>query len=250
MTVSRETIEVVLRERLFDWLEFWGLADYGYSVERLVALTFLLSDYEKANVIGTRDPERILELHVMDSLSCLLHPPMNNARRMVDVGSGAGLPGLPLKLCLREAELNMIESTGKKAAFLRSAVDALSVRGAKVTNARVEDLGRDSAHRGAYDVATARAVAALPVLAEYCLPLVRAGGCVIAMKGRPSREELAQGQSAAWVLGGALESVVDVPQLPGTEARSRCLVVFQKMRETPRRYPRRTGIPAKSPLGA
>lgn len=250
MTVSRETTKVELQRRLTTWLSSWSLEEYGPAVGRMIDFTFLLADYERANVVGTRDPERLLELHVMDSLSCLLHPSIKGARRIVDVGSGAGLPGLPLKLCLGDVELQTVESTGKKADFLREATDSLGVENVDVSNARVEDLGQELEYRDYYDVATARAVAALPVLAEYCLPLVKVGGHVIAMKGQPSKAELAHGESAARMLGGKLEAVIPVPQLPGTEARHRCLVVLKKIKATPRRYPRRTGIPAKNPLGA
>ena len=249
MNVSRETLAITLQEKLLGWLESWGLDDYDYAVDRLVEYAFLLSEYDKANVVGTRDPERIVELHVMDSLSCLLQLRLVEVSQMVDVGSGAGLPGIPLKLCLESPHLNLVESTHKKAVFLEAVIEALGIRDATVINARVEDAGRDSNYRSGQDLATVRAVAALPVLAEYCLPLVKVGGCVVAMKGRPSHEELEQGKRAAEVLNGKLENIVPVPQLPGTEAKSRCLVVFRKLKKTPKTYPRRVGMPVKSPLG-
>lgn len=247
--VSRETVEGALRERLSRWLNFWGITTDDERVRCLVEFAFMLSSYKDANVVGTRDVGRVLDLHIADSLSCLLHGPLHNAGRLVDVGSGAGLPGIPLRLCLPESQVHLVEATGKKAAFLKKAVECFSPTHTRVINGRVEDLGQNTKYRATYDIATVRAVASLPVLAEYCLPLVKVGGCVVAMKGRPSLEELDRGEEAACVLGGRLKTVIPVPTLPGTEPRNRCLVVFEKDRRTPSGYPRRVGLPRKNPLG-
>lgn len=213
--------------------------------------SLLLAGYERANIIGTRDPEEILLEHVLDSLSCLLFPPLLRARRVVDVGSGGGLPGIPLKILLPEAEMVFVEATGKKARFLEHAVQRLGLRGARVVNDRVEEVGRESGHRSAYDVALARAVAALPVLAEYCVPLVRVGGHVVAMKGRIGEEELRGGGAAARILGARISGVIEVTRLPEVgEKKKRELIVLEKEGETPGQYPRKTGIPAKRPLAA
>ena len=249
MSVSRETLEVTLRERLSEWLDHWGIAISAGSIDRLIQFTFLLSEYDVANVVGTRDPEALLELHIADSLSCLLHPVFSEADDIVDAGSGAGLPGLALGLSLIHAEVTLIESTGKKTDFMRGAAESLGTSDATILTARAEEVGRDSDLRESFDVATARALASLPVLAEYCLPLVRVGGCVVAMKGKPSREELDLGYRAAEMLGGRLETVIEVPTLPSTEARDRCLVVLRKEVETPKKYPRRVGLPRQQPLG-
>lgn len=249
MTVSRETKQREMRRRLTNWLDVWSVEADEAVVGRLVEFAFMLSAYTEANVVGTRDLDQILERHIADSLSCLLHQPSHNARMLVDVGSGAGLPGLPLRMCLPRTSVTLIESTGKKTAFAEQIVDRFELADTHILNERAEGLGRNPEYREKFDLATARALASLPVVAEYCLPLVTVGGYVVAMKGRPTREELDQGARAAEVLGGKLEQVVDVPTLPETEVRSRCLVVLKKEAETPRRYPRRVGLPRQHPLG-
>lgn len=242
--VKRRVRRVVERQ-----LEEWGIRISAAQLERLGVYSELLAGYRKANVIGTRDPEVILLEHVLDSLSCLLFRPLSRARRVVDVGSGGGLPGIPLKIALPDVRMALVEATGKKAGFLEEAVLGLGLSGVEVINKRVEEVGRDIEHRSAYDAAVARAVAALPTLAEYCVPLVRVGGHVVAMKGRIGEDELRQGEAAAGELGASVSEVLEVQRLPEVgEEKQRRLVILTKERESPERYPRKTGIPAKRPL--
>lgn len=215
----------------------------------LIAYADLLSRYEKANVIGTRDFEEILHRHVLDSLSCLLFAPLRVANRVGDIGSGGGLPGIPLAAVLPDAKVTLIESIGKKAMFLRYAKEELGLANVNVINARVEESGREDVHRGAYDVCAVRALARLSVVAEYSLPLLRRGGNVVAMKGRVDAGERAEGERALRKLGGRVSDEVQVRYLPGLEQGERRLVVLEKMEETPGAYPRRTGTPARNPLG-
>lgn len=215
----------------------------------LIAYADLLSRYEKANVIGTRDFEEILHRHVLDSLSCLLFAPLRTANRVGDIGSGGGLPGIPLAAVLPDAKVTLIESIGKKAMFLRYAKEELGLANVNVMNARVEESGREDVHRGAYDVCAVRALARLSVVAEYSLPLLRRGGNVVAMKGRVDAGERAEGERALRKLGGRVSDEVQVRYLPGLEQGERRLVVLEKMEETPGAYPRRTGTPARNPLG-
>src|SRR4028119_493104 len=161
----------------------WGLGLGVGAKTSLVAYAGLLSQYERANVIGTKDFEEILRRHVLDSLSCLLFTPLKNVRKVGDIGSGGGLPGIPLAVALPDAEVTLFESTGKKAEFLRYAVEELGLANVRVVNARTEESARDD-HRGRYEVCTARALARLSVVAEYSLPLLRRGGHAMAMKGR------------------------------------------------------------------
>ena len=210
----------------------------------------LLALYDRANVIGTRELDRILLDHVLDSLSCFLHEPLFRSRRLADVGSGGGLPGIPIKIMKPDLATTLVESTGKKAAFLQLAVDSLSLKGVEVARTRVEDLGRTHGHRGEYDVVTCRAVARLSVVAEYCVPLLKGGGRAIAMKGRLEPEELAEGQRAVDALGAKVAGTTRVPMLPEVGEKERNLVILEKIRETPTQYPRRVGIAGKRPLGA
>ena len=227
----------------------WGLRLDGGRHERLLEYARLLASYERANVIGTRDEGRIVFEHVLDSLSCFLHRPLLGAGRLVDVGSGGGLPGIPIKIAEPELATTLVESTGKKARFLQHAVDALSLDGAEIANTRAEDLGRTRMHRGAYEVATSRAVARLSVVAEYCVPLLEIGGRAIAMKGRLEAAELEEGERAVEALGAKVAEIIKVPVLPEVGEKERNLVILEKIGETPSRYPRRSGVVAKRPLG-
>lgn len=217
---------------------------------RLSEYARLLADYDRANVIGVREFERVLLDHVLDSLSCLLSEPLGRARSLIDVGSGGGLPGIPLGLALPNLKVVLAESTGKKASFLSAAAQTLRLTNALVKNERIEALAHQAEHRGMYDVATARAVARLSVVAEYCVPCVRVGGSVVSMKGRLQEEELAEGRRAAAALGAEISDVMRVPLLPEVGRNEHRLVIMQKVRPTPARYPRAPGRAAKRPLGA
>ena len=227
----------------------WGISLGTRRLARLEAFARILSDYEEANVIGTRALPGILLDHILDSISCFLFRPLGTARSLVDVGSGGGLPGIPIKIVAPELEATLVESTAKKVYFLRRVVENMSLEGATVTNARVEEIARTAAHRRVYDIATARAVARLPVVAEYCVPLLKVGGYVISMKGRPDDDEIAEGERAAEKLGARVSTLIRVSRLPALEEKERCLVILEKVEETPGEYPRKVGVPAKKPLG-
>ena len=200
------------------------------------------------NFTAITDADEVRTKHFLDSLTCLAALPSwvwDGRTKVIDVGSGAGLPGLPMKIALPGLDLTLLEAVGKKAEFLRYIAGHLGLKDVNVLLARAEDLGRLPGHREGYDVAVSRAVAPMPTLVEYCLPLVRPGGVFIAMKGPSAAAELEQAGEAIAVLGGRVLEVrtVDVPGL------SRQLVVVEKECPTPSRYPRRPGIPAKRPLG-
>lgn len=227
----------------------WGLEVDREAKNKLFSYARMLSGYEKANVIGTRDFSEILQGHVLDSLSCLIFTPLREARKLVDVGSGGGLPGMSLAIVMPDTEITLIEATGKKAAFLRYVSEELKLTNVKVVNARVEEAAREEIYRGAYDVCTVRALARLSVIAEYSLPLLRKGGHLVAMKGREDEDERAEGERASAVLGGRLYSEIPVSQVSGAEQKDRRLLLLEKIEETPDHYPRRTGVPVRDPLG-
>jgi len=227
----------------------WGLALEREQTDLLVRYAELLSRYREANVIGVRDFDAVLLEHVLDSLSCLLARSLAGPTRLADVGSGGGLPGIPIAIVRPLSAVTLVESTGKKARFLRHTVETLGLSGVEVIDARVEEVGREGAHRGRYDVVTARALARLTVLAEYCVPLLRVGGAVISMKARLDATELAEGKKAAQEVGAELEEVIRVPMMSEVGEKERHLVILRKTRGTPRAYPRRVGVPAKDPLG-
>jgi 16S rRNA (guanine527-N7)-methyltransferase len=199
---------------------------------------------ERVNLTAIADDTGIVTRHFLDSLRCAMSWGAE-PQRLVDVGAGAGFPGLPLKILRPTLQLTLVESIAKKAAFLRHMVDTLGLTDVEIVIARAEVAGRDPAQRERYDVAVARAVAELRVLAEYCLPLCRIGGRFLAPKGAQIEDELRSAQPAITQLGGRLMAVEPV-ELPDLEPRT--LVVIEKIAATPPQYPRAPGVPAKRPL--
>ncbi|MCS7068569.1 MAG: 16S rRNA (guanine(527)-N(7))-methyltransferase RsmG [Meiothermus sp.] len=198
------------------------------------------------NLTAIRDERGIVLKHFVDSLSCLKSGRLEGSLRVLDLGTGAGFPGLPLKLVRPELELTFLDATHKKIAFIESICRELNLSGTQCLWGRAETLGHDPAHREAYDRVVSRAVSALNTLSELCLPLVKVGGFMIAQKGAGVAEELEQARAAIHQLGGAVRDVVAFKLLGLEEPRA--LVVVEKTHPTPARYPRRAGVPAKNPL--
>jgi 16S rRNA (guanine527-N7)-methyltransferase len=201
---------------------------------------------KKFNLTAIRDPEEIRIKHFLDSLSCVLAIGDEPVPSLIDIGTGAGFPGLPLKILYPETQLTLVESVVKKTHFLSHTVQELDLNRVEVVTARAEIVGYQARHREKYDWAVARAVANLPVLCEYLLPLVKVGGYILAQKGESALLELQEAQYAIKLLGGRHEKTIPV-RLPGIP-EERYLLVIQKTSLTPEKYPRREGIPAKRPL--
>jgi 16S rRNA (guanine527-N7)-methyltransferase len=204
----------------------------------------MLAWNRKMNLTAITDPQQVRHKHFLDSLSCLLVMP-DEPGRVIDVGSGAGFPGLVLRIVRPDMQLTLADSVAKKTGFLSHIVQVLGLEDETVVTVRAEKLGQDAVHRQSYDWALARALAPMPVLAEYLLPLVRVGGSVLAQKGADTVSEVEQAGAALVELGGELQEVMPV-NLPGGEEHY--LVLVRKVKPTPDKYPRREGIPAKRPL--
>ena len=213
------------------------------SEEALWRLLALLAGDPTAPTTVT-DPEQAVDVHVADSLAALELAPVASATAVADLGAGAGFPGLPLAVALPRARVQLVESVGRKAAFLRRAADAMALGDVEVVAARAEEW---RAALAALDLVTARAVAPLEVLVEYAAPLLREGGSLVARKGRRDPAEEAAGARAAEVLGLELVEVRRVRPWP--EARDHHLHVARKVRPTPPGFPRRAGLARKRPLG-
>ena len=201
------------------------------------------------NLTAVTDREGVLVRHFLDSLSCLNALPQGDlagGARVIDVGTGAGFPGLPLKIVCPGMRLTLLEATGKKVTFLEHLVRILELTDVTVIHGRAEELGRRPAHREQYDWALARAVAEMPTLAEYLLPLVRVGGAVLAQKGEGAAAEVHGAAAAMMRLGGRVRRLVPV-ELRGL-AETRYLVIVDKVAATSEKFPRRPGVPAKRPL--
>ncbi len=206
----------------------------------------LLEWNQKINLTAIRDVRGIRIKHFLDSLSCLPVMREGLVDRVIDVGSGAGFPGLPIKIVQPNLHLTVVESVGKKAEFCRHVAKTLRLEPVEILIDRAEAVGKMKIYRQSYDWAVARAVAILPVLAEYLLPLVRVGGGMIAMKGESAPAEVHDAEHALRVLGGRVRKLIPV-MLPGV-VEQRYLVVIDKVAATPEIYPRRVGLPAKNPL--
>ena len=207
----------------------------------------LIAWNKRHNLTAIDEPRQIRSKHFLDSLSCLLAIGNSGRMRMIDVGSGTGFPGIPLKIATPNFQLTLVESIGKKAGFCRHICNELGFHGVKIIQDRAEIVGHLPQAREGYDWALARAVAALSVLVEYLLPLVRIGGHALAMKGENGPAEVQDAEPAIELLGGRFSQLVPV-NLPGVE-EDRYLIVIEKIAATPDRFPRRVGIPAKRPLG-
>ena len=200
----------------------------------------------KINLTAIRDAANIRTKHYLDSFSCILAWKNNPPSSLIDVGSGAGFPGIPLKILYPHLQLTLVESVGKKANFCRHLVETLNFKDIKIIHARAEDVGQLNDYRESYDWAVARAVARLPVLVEYLLPLVRVGGNILAQKGETGPAEAHSAEGAIKLLGGHIRQLLPVT-LPGV-VEQRYLIVIDKIATTPPGYPRKAGIPSKEPL--
>lgn len=199
---------------------------------------------EKINLTAILEKREFIVKHFIDSLTGAFF--VGSRGKLVDVGSGSGLPGLALKIYYPELEVCLVESVGKKAAFIERAAETLGLKGFQVITMRAEEMGQAPLYRETFDYAVCRAVGNLAVIAEYCLPLVKKGGCFVAYKGDKGEEELSRGAMAIKILGGG-EEVVDKVSLPFL-GDGRTLISIGKIAPSPEKYPRRTGIPAKRPL--
>ena len=206
----------------------------------------LLAWNRKFNLTAIRDPESIHTKHFLDSLSCILAWKATPPGHLIDVGTGAGFPGIPLKILYPNLRLTLVESVGKKASFCQHILQVLGLEHVEVIQARAEELGQDPNHRETYDWAVARAVANLNVLSEYLIPFVRVGGTALAQKGESGPAEAQSAEGAMTLLGGKLRQLIPV-NLPGV-ADDRYLILVDKVAATPPKYPRKPGIPAKQPL--
>lgn len=199
---------------------------------------------QKMNLTAIIDEEGIITKHFVDSLSIV--PFLDEKdKTLIDVGTGAGFPGIPIKI-VRNIKITLLDSLEKRTKFLKEVCSSINLKNISQVHGRAEDFGVDKKYREQFDVATARAVANLPVLLEYCLPFVKVGGKFIAMKGPDAVEELKESKNAIELLGGQLEDVKSF-NLPNSDME-RTLVIIRKFRQTPAKYPRKSGKPTKEPL--
>lgn len=233
--------------------EFRAAAEtYGLALSEAQFLQFarydalLLEWNERMNLTALTEPRDVAVKHMIDSLSAYDAALFAGAPEVLDVGTGAGFPGLPLKIFAPDIELTLMDALAKRVTFLETVVRALHLEHVRCLHARAEEAARDNMHRARYDLVVSRAVARLPVLLEYTLPFVREGGHLLALKGRAWEEELEDAKRALKLLGGAVKEARPVT-LPGLDDK-RAVLVIEKTAPTPKAYPRKAGTPAKKPL--
>lgn len=230
-----------------------GLTLGDEQFAQFARLRDLLLDWNtRVNLTAITEPAEVVTRHFLDALTCVLAVPQEQRARplrLLDVGSGAGFPGLPLAIAFPRWQVTLLEATGKKTRFQEAAIAALGLTNTHTINARAEELAHTPQQRGRYHVVTARAVAALPTLLEYCAPFARVGGVIIAPKKGDLAAEITAGRHAAEALGARLLAPIAIAT-PGLAEDGRALLVARQRILCPPQYPRPGGSPLKKPLGA
>lgn len=224
-----------------------GIALSSRQLEQFETYFEMLVDWnERMNLTGITERSAVYEKHFYDSLSLSFFVDMNEVRSIADIGSGAGFPSIPLKICYPHIKVVIVDSLNKRISFLKALVERLGLSDVECVHGRAEDIARLPQYRDQFDLATARAVARLNVLNEFCLPFVRPGGRFAAMKGSQSQEEMKEATFSLKELKGKLlgEHGMFLP----IEGSERHIVVIEKIGATPRQYPRKAGTPLKQPL--
>ena len=207
-------------------------------------MNLLLEWNEKINLTAITEPQEVILKHFIDSLTINKYIKENTT--IADVGTGAGFPGIPLKIYREDLKITLIDSLNKRINFLNEVIDKLHLENISTIHSRIEDFGKDKKHREKYEYVTARAVANLTTLSEYLMPISKVGGKCICMKGNEIKDEIKDSKKAINILGGMIEKI-DEFNLPDSDI-SRNIIIVKKIKNTPNKYPRKAGIPSKEPL--
>ena len=207
---------------------------------------YLVEKNKDMNLTGITEFQEVLVKHFLDSLACVKAVDMSRIKRIMDIGTGAGFPGVPLKIAFPHLEACLLDSLKKRVNFLEETFQMLKLENITAIHGRAEEYAKNKQYRETYDLCVSRAVSNLATLSEYCLPYVKTGGYFISYKSGTVQEEVEQAQKAVKILGGKIQDVVYF-QLPDSEIQ-RSLVVIEKIKATPGRYPRKAGTPLKEPL--
>lgn len=207
----------------------------------------LLVEWNKVmNLTGITEYQDVVEKHFLDSLSIVKIIDMNQIEYAIDIGTGAGFPGIPLKIAFPDINIVLLDSLNKRIKFLDHIIEELKLDGIRTIHGRAEDYAREAGYREKFDLCVSRAVANLASLSEYCLPYVRVGGRFVSYKSGDIEQEISEGERAIKILGGKVYQVEKF-NLPGTEIQ-RSFVMIKKMKNTQNKYPRKAGMPTKEPL--
>lgn len=219
-----------------------------FSVEQIEQfykyMNLLIEWNEKMNLTAITEPKEIILKHFIDSITILKY--IDDNSKLVDVGTGAGFPGVPLSIMNPTLKITLVDSLNKRLIFLQEVVKELNLKNIEIVHARAEEFGQNKNYREKFDIATSRAVANLAILSEYLVPLVKIGGKIISMKASNAKEEINDAQKAIEVLGGKIEKIEEF-DLPESDI-GRTIIIIDKNKCTPAIYPRKAGTPAKEPI--
>ena len=224
-----------------------GITLTDIQKQQFVKFYELLVEWNKVmNLTGITEYEEVNEKHFVDSLSIVKAIDINKIETVIDVGTGAGFPGIPLKIAFPHLKVVLLDSLNKRIKFLDTVIDELGLIDIKTIHGRAEDFAKPADYREKFDLCVSRAVANLATLSEYCIPYVKKDGLFVPYKSGEIEEELEQSKKAVHVLGGKIEDVVKF-QLPGSEI-GRSFVIIKKLQNTAKKYPRKAGLPSKEPI--
>lgn len=221
------------------------------QVEQFVCFYDILTERNKVmNLTAITEPVEIIEKHFLDSLSIVKAVDLSGDKKVIDVGTGAGFPGIPIIISYPQLRFTLLDSLNKRIVFINDVIKLLNLQNVETIHGRSEELGRNVKYREQYDLCVSRAVANLSVLSEYCIPFVKNGGKFISYKSGNHENEVENARNSVEKLGGKLGEIVDFSMTDSTRSEkiSRSLVVINKIKETPNKYPRKAGVPLKEPL--
>lgn len=201
---------------------------------------------EKINLTAITDDEEIIKKHFIDSIKVYKCDYVKDAKSIIDVGTGGGFPGIPMRIVKEDSSIVLLDSLNKRINFLNEVIEQLNLPDIRTIHGRAEDFAQTPEYRQKFDLAVSRAVANLTVLLEFCLPYVKVGGCFVALKGPAIEEELKDAEVALKVLGGKVEEIIEV-DIEGSDLKHNLLVV-KKIKDTPKKYPRKAGMVTKNPI--
>lgn len=234
-------------ERFYSGLEALGITCSEKQIHQFLTFYEMLTEKNKVmNLTAITEFQDVIEKHFLDSLSLAENRNLNQKLKVIDLGTGAGFPGIPLKIAFPELELVLMDSLNKRILFLKEVIEELGLSGITAVHGRAEEMAVQPDYREKFDLCVSRAVANLASLSEYCIPFVKVGGNFVSYKSAEVEEEVQQAKKAIHVLGGKVVNVHKFT-LPGTEV-SRSLVQIEKQKKTPKGYPRKSGTPSKSPI--
>lgn len=236
-----------LRKILKDGLREMNIEISEYKTDQFIKYKDILLEWnQKMNLTAITEEKEIIIEHFLDSLSCIQTKYLKDEGKMIDVGTGAGFPGIPLKIVLPNIQLTLLDSLKKRIGFLEELCAELNLSKVELIHGRAEDFGKNKDYRERYDYVVSRAVAALNILVEYCIPFIKAGGYFICQKGPKLIEEMKDAKKAIKILGGEIVDQIKI-DLPFSD-RDYNILIIKKIKQTPIKYPRKAGKPSKNPI--